>query len=161
MTPAAVVFTTYCPRCTALPGQPCVDRSGDPRLVHAARFRLATTGPHQRTPLPAGAPKPNPEKNRPLMNRQAFTCPRCGVWSAELATKIVKDRNEWVHLRCVTAERDTVLRERYAPTVNIDQCATCGGRLHSGNRTVNVHGAIVHAHGCPKRRSRPADTGPP
>lgn len=150
-----------CPRCPAGPGVPCLDRAGNDRTPHAARTRLATTGTRQRTPQPAGTAKPNPAKNRPLMNREAFTCPRCGIWSAEHSTKIVKDRNEWAHLRCVTAERDTVLRERYAPTVNIDQCATCGGRLHSGNRTVNVHGAIVHAHGCPMRRLRPPVTSPP
>lgn len=157
------LFAAACPRCPAQPGELCQDRSGKPHSTHAARHRLATTGTPQRNRPPAETPgaKPNPQKNLPMMNRQAFTCPRCGVWSAEFTTKIVKDRNEWVHQRCVIGERDTVLRERYAPTQNIDQCATCGGRLHAGNRTANRHGEIVHAHGCPKRTSRPATTSPP
>lgn len=148
-----------CPRCPAKAGEPCLDRSGNPRSLHAGRTRLAVTGTHQRAPRTA-ATAPNPEKNRPMMNRQAFTCPRCGVWSAEYTAKIVKDRNEWVHQRCVTAEKNTVLRERYPQTVNVDLCATCRGRLHSGNRTVNVHGAIVHANGCPTRRHRPSNPAP-
>ena len=148
-----------CPRCEALPGEPCRDRSGRERPnTHASRARHGT--PHLDPYLdPAGdlIPPRAPRRPTAMLNQRGFTCPRCGNWSDELTARIVKDRDEWVHASCAAGEKAVANRRRTLPAADITTCHTCGGPLHTGNRTVNIHGLPVHRNGCPPvtRRRRP------
>jgi predicted RNA-binding Zn-ribbon protein involved in translation (DUF1610 family) len=146
-----------CPRCPARAGDPCQDRSGRVRGDHAIRTRNATPRPVYRA---ADAP-PKPERSpRPSVNFQAFTCPRCGIWSDQFTTKITRDRDEWVHAHCVTGPKKSVVRTAMAASSDPDHCATCGGPLHAGNRGVSSHGDIIHANGCPRRQVKNRRTPP-
>lgn len=140
-----------CPRCPALIGEPCLDRSGREKASpHASRARVDAPDPY----LTPATPKPNPMR----LNRHAFRCPRCGRWTPEHATQVVRDRGEWIHAACAVTERTRNQRHHILAAQDPDHCTTCGGRVHAGNRTVNIHGQIVHAGGCPnqhRRRRRP------
>jgi len=137
-----------CPRCPARAGEPCIDRSGRPHAIHASRARLVAPDPYL---TDDGPPVKLPAK---MMNRHPFRCPRCGRWSPELSTHVVRDRGEWIHAACAVNERAASIRHHLLASSDPDRCATCGGHLHPGNRTVNRDGDVVHAHGCPRKRRR-------
>jgi len=141
-----------CPRCPAQPGEACRDRSGrDRRTNHAARNRAVMADPY----LASASPQPA-AKAKFTLNKHAFRCPRCGRWTPELTEMIIRDRDEWIHGSCLTDERRRKVRTTMLATAMPDHCHTCHGRVHAGNRTVNVEGNIVHNNGCPTRRRRPA-----
>lgn len=86
------------------------------------------------------------------VNEHPLHCPGCSQHFPIGTTSIGKRNDEWLCGPCYgTPTRVTVL-----PTQQIDRCAQCGGRLDDHNRTINVHGQVVHGGKgitCPTKRA--------
>ncbi len=89
-------------------------------------------------------------------NQYPFTCGGCGEHYEAGTTQRNQRNGAWVCLTCwETPTKVTVL-----PPAVISTCELCGRPLDASNRTVDVHGRVVHAakprKGKPSARKRGA-----